>query len=252
MSSIEVVSHVYDSKEVPIYSRLAQLQFSSLLLHQPSIDTTISVCYAYEDTQTVEVINWFKYEIKNLEKLHFNGICLPKEKLFRRSIGRNIASKQSSADVIWFCDIDYLFNQQITLQLAHYHCLKSDKNIVYPEVVNTNVTHSFGDSYVERMGDLPPHVVEIDPDHFMPKKYGKAIGGIQITKGSYCREYGYLDNTKWTRPVDASKGFRSCKGDVPFRRGAGGSEGVDIPGVFRIRHSFCGRDGGTKNHGKKL
>jgi len=250
MPSIEIVSHIFNGKEVPIYSSLAQLQFSSLLLNPPSINTIISICYTSEDQLTVEVINWFRYEIRNIKTLHLKDFCLPKEKLFRRAIGRNIVAKSSSADVIWFCDIDYLFCQQSTLQLAHYYCLKSSCNMVYPEVVNTNITHGFGDGYVERMSKHPPHIIQIDPDHFTSKKYKKAIGGIQIVLGDWCRENGYLNDTKWMNPVNANKGFRSCKGDPHFRKQVGKSEAVDIPGVYRVRHSFCGRDGGTKNHGR--
>ncbi len=252
VNTIELVTHSYSPDEVPIYHRLLQLQLGSLLLHHPSINTVMSICYTSEDKKTSSVVDWFQKEIEKIPSIHLKKFILEKENLFRRAIGRNIAAKTSWADVIWFTDCDYLFNSASTLLLAHIHCLRSDKNIVYPQTVNTNTLHSLGDAYVEKMKDLPPHIVEINSDHFMRKNYRKAIGGIQITKGLYCREHGYLDNTKWVKPVDASKGFRSCKGDVPFRRGAGGSEGVDIPGVFRVRHSFCGRDGGAKNHGKKL
>lgn len=250
MSSIEIVSHCYNSDEVPIYSSLAQLQFSSLLLNPPSIDTTISVCYTSEDQLTVEVINWFRYEIRNIKTLHLKDFCLPKEKLFRRAIGRNIVAKSSSADVIWFVDCDYLFRFTCTLSLAHYYCLKSDCNMVYPEAVNINITHGLGDGYIERASKYLPYIIQIDPDHFTSKKQRKAIGGIQVVRGDYCREHGYLDGTRWMNPVNTNKGFRSCKCDVPFRKQVGKSEAVDIPGVYRVRHSFCGRDGGTKDHGK--
>lgn len=251
MNTIEIVTHCYNSKEVPIYSSLLQLQLGSLITYPPSIDVTVSICYTSEDKSTSGVVDWFDGAIKLYPKMHLKRFVLEKKNLFRRAIGRNMASKESEADVIWHTDCDYLFNSTLTLQLAHIYCMESDKNIVYPEVVNTNISHSFGDNYVGMLkGDKDFRVIQVDPNHFYPKNYRKAIGGIQIVKGDYCREHGYLDETKWTRPVDASKGFRSCKGDPPFRRAAGGSEGVDIPGVFRIRHSFCGRDGGTKNHGK--
>jgi len=104
---------------------------------------------------------------------------------------------------------------------------------------------------IGRLTNDPPHGIAIDPDHFMMEKYRRAIGGIQIVRGSWARENGYLDDTRWTQPVSINTGFRSCKCDVPFRKQVGSSEAVDIPGVYRIRHSRCGRDNGVRDHGKK-
>ena len=246
--SIELVSHCFSGDKVPIYHLLAQLQFGSLLRNPPSINTTISICYHPDDKLTTKIIDWFDYERRGIETLFLNRIPLPKEKLFRRAIGRNIAAKHSLADVIWFTDIDYLFTDSSTLRLAHHHCMNSKLNMVRPEVVNIHRSHGFGDVLIDRLKDEEPYIPKLDPDHFMPEKYKRTIGGIQIVQREAIRKEGYLDNTKWTRLVSTSRGFRQCMCDIPFRKQVGSSEAVDIPGVYRIRHSRCGRDGGIKDH----
>lgn len=251
MPSIEIVTHAYSPKEVPIYHLLLQLQLSSLIQAPPAIDTMMTICYSPEDELTTKVIDWFEYEKRGIQSLFLKRIPLSKENLFRRAIGRNIVALQSEADVIWMTDCDYLFTDSSTLQLAHYHCINSKLNMVRPETYYIHRSHGFGDLLIERLAPNPPQHLKLDPDHFIIRKEKKAIGGVQIVKRSAIKEIGYLNGTKWTHPVQANKGFKQCRCDVPFRKTVGPSEAVDIPGVYRIRHSRCGRDLGVCDHGIK-
>ena len=245
MPSIELVTHCYSSDEVPIYHRLLQLQLSSLC-HVLGVDFRVSVCFTSDDRRTTDVLRWF---VSN-SKLDLNLIDLDKTHLFRRAIGRNLAAKATYADAVWFTDCDYLFTGT-ALSSASIRCRETDSNLVYPKSVLTHTTHAVGDAVLESMQGTSISILNpIDHPGFSPRKQTKAIGGIQIVKGSYARQFGYLDKSHWVKPVDANKGFRSCTCDKAFRRQCDTSERVDIVGVFRARHSKCGRDKGRVNHAK--
>ncbi len=248
---IEIVTHCWSGDKVPIYHKLLQLQLSSLIQTPPTIDTAVSICYSESDRKTVEIVNWFRYEKRTTKTLYLKDFILEEKDLFRRAIGRNMAAKESVADVLWFTDCDYLFCDSSTLQLAHHYCLQSEYNMVRPEIVNIHRMHGYGDVLIDQTMEHKPYHVKLDPDHFEPRRERRSIGGIQIVKGAWAKENGYLDGTRWTHQVNPKKGFKSCRCDVPFRKQVGQSVAVDIPGVYRIRHSFCGRDGGTKDHGSK-
>ena len=251
MKTIEIVTHCWSGPKVPIYHRLLQLQLSTIVKHVPDgMHIIVTVFYTPYDVRTVEVLSWFTDLLDFDQNVSIQAIPLDESLLFRRAIGRNIAATTSKADVLWFTDCDYCFWDGALLS-AHKQCLDSECNMVFPRIVNIHKSHSYGDVLVDKLGQIPLHLASIDPDHFEPRKERKAIGGIQIVKGDWCRQFGYLSETKWVRAVDPSDGFRSCKCDVPFRQSVGRSEPVDIPGVYRIRHSRAGRDGGTKDHGDK-
>lgn len=251
MKSIEIVTHCWSGSKVPIYHRLLQCQLSSIVQNVPDgLNVMVSVFYTPYDVRTVEVLSHFPMETKGVPNVMICSYPLEEKFLFRRAIGRNIASVLSPADVIWFTDVDYCFIGDC-LSRAHDACMNSECNMVFPQHVNIHKSHDYGDVLIEKLEKLPVHLVSIDPDHFETRRERRAIGGIQIVKGDWCRKFGYLKDTKWMNPVDDSQGFRSCKCDVPFRKSVGKSEAVDIPGVYRIRHSRAGRDGGSVDHGEK-
>ena len=86
----------------------------------------------------------------------------------------------------------------------------------------------------------PPGIYSIHPPDFTPETNIRAIGGIQLYRGSVARERGYLpDHPKWQRP--ARKWERTfC--DSFFRRELG-TRGVpvDVVNLYRLRHSKRGR-----------
>ena len=123
--------------------------------------------------------------------------------------------------------------------------------MVFPKSINIHKKHTFGDKLIDSVVNDVVQLSPIDKNEFDSRKENRAIGGIQIVKGDWCRENGYLKGTRWMTPVGVTKGFLSCKCDVPFRKTVGRSEAVDIPDVYRVRHSVCGRDSGTVDHGEK-
>ena len=78
-----------------------------------------------------------------------------------------------------------------------------------------------------------------DLDDFIVKQYRRAIGGVQIVRGDYCREFGYLDGyRKWM--MGSKEPFSDFRDDVKFRKdilNKGSGKGIDIPELYRIRHT---------------
>jgi len=242
MNSLEIVTHCYSGDAVPIYHKLLkkQLEYAGAEYGKAGdVRVTITVWSSSIDARTQGVLAGIKPD----GKFRLRSTMLPQTHLFRRAIGRNLSAIETEADVVWFTDCDYLISRD-AVEAAYRECLNADANMVHPRVVSVNKTHLIGDRVIAEDR-------AIVPGDFSARRERRAIGGIQIVKGDWCREHGYLHGTDWVKPVSADAGFRSCKCDVPFRRLCGPSTGVDIPGVYRLRHSRAGRDGGSKDHGEK-
>jgi hypothetical protein len=94
---IEIVSHCWN------YSHMLVRQLSSLVLFPPArAAVTMTVFYSEEDTATVRLLETFAS--KEIPGVTWNWCALPKEQLFRRSIGRNQAALRTDADWVWFTD----------------------------------------------------------------------------------------------------------------------------------------------------
>ena len=63
----------------------------------------------------------------------WNWQPLAKEKLFRRSIGRNLAAKSTEADWIWFTDADIIFHENCLDTLAEL-LQGRDDGLVHPRI----------------------------------------------------------------------------------------------------------------------
>lgn len=163
---------------------------------------------------------------------------LPKEKLMRREIGRNLAALATDADWVWFTDCDHLFGDG-ALDGLKQKVNSVDGPLVFPKWVQKTRTHELRDDAVER-ADGAPRVLRIDPGDFAASSNRRAIGGIQIARGDVVREKGYLKDSRiqsWT-----AERWQRCRGDIWFRRNLGGPGiPVDISNVYRIRHSRQGR-----------
>jgi hypothetical protein len=253
---IEVVSHCYAVK-CPLFANALQYQISSLFLHQPrTCHVTLNVFYDPQDVKTMEVIMWglkYKFErVKELPRVTLMASSLEAGKLGRRCIGRNIAAKQSMADLVWFTDCDHVFAEGAFDRLAAMPWPVEDDpmegrgaplgsivvaSMVYPKQIMISRDHATGD--MEAAEAEPNKLVTIDPTLYEPKKYNRAIGGVQIVQGDFARQHGYLDgDTKWQQPTETP--FGDFRDDVAYRKFAsqfGPILGVDFPGVFRIRHS---------------
>lgn len=232
--SIEIVSHCF-AQRFPHYAKALIYQLSSLVLHPPKrCKVTATVCFdMYGDATTWKVLQWFEANTDLPIKL----IHLDLPYLGRRCIGRNLAARTSEADVVWFTDVDYVFQEGCLDTLIELEWPEGS-TMIFPSQVMIHREHTTGDKAFERVEG--PELVEIDKSEFVPKRCNKAIGGIQIVQGGFARSHGYLDgDAKWQKPVSDGR-FHACKCDVPYRQfcGSVGVVGkVDLPGVYRMRHT---------------
>jgi len=156
--------------------------------------------------------------------------------LGRRSIGRNIAAKHSTADIVWFSDVDQVYYKGCLDRLAELKWAE-DTSMVFPKEIMIHRDWETGDQAAAVVAS--PRLVDIDPAEFIPKRYGRAIGGVQIVRGDFARCFGYLpDSEKYQKPVDGM--FGDFRDDIVYRsfcKRKAKMRGVDLPGMFRIRHT---------------
>lgn len=232
--SIEIVTHCY-AGHLPQYATLLKLQLASLFVYQPHVRMRITVCFAPGDKLTEQVLQCHN------PKIDVEQLLLPLEPalLFRRAIGRNIRAKLTDADVIWFTDCDYFFGEGCIDSVAAQ--VPVTGKLFCPRGYWIHRDHATGDAAIERA--THGRLAVIDPAEFEFRDKTPAIGGLQIVGGDTARRVGYCDGTDWVKPVDPAKGFRSCKCDVAFRRLNGFSATfIDVPNLYRVRHSDNGRD----------
>lgn len=232
MLKLELVSHCYR------YASLLKYQLSSLVLQPPDrMSVVATVFYSGEDQETSRVLSWFlKQEVPNVT---WNWRELPVPQLCRRGLGRNIAALETQADWVWFADADHWFSGACWEALS---CQTLGEGpLVYPRYVQTHLNHELGDACIERAKRVDG-LVQADPSEFVPERMRRAIGGIQIADGNWCRERGYLKDSKKVQSPVAKRVWLRTHEDVWFRKEWGtAGKALDIPGVYRIRHSQAGR-----------
>ena len=235
---IDLVSHCWAQKH-PHYAAALTYQLSSLVLHKPEkCEVRAVICYCPTDKATLKVLGWFNENTS----LDLFLIPLKEGKLGRRSIGRNASAQASTADFVWFADVDQVYRDGILDRLAGFDW--PDKaTMIYPKKIWIHRDHVTGDKATSKVTNNP-QLVDIHLDEFTSKRYDRAIGGVQIVKGDFARKYGYLGNTpKWQRSVyEVSDGkmFGDFRDDVVFRTHCkllGNVQGVNLPGLYRLRHT---------------
>lgn len=230
---VELVSHCY-AAEIPCFAHLLNCQLSSLFLCPPShCRVRITVCQTPDDGLTYYVAKEFaaKYSESGLP-VELVQRMYGKRELFRRAIGRNQAALQTKSDVVWFIDCDYLIGSGCLDALVATSLPSS--RVAFPREVMIHSSHAVGDAEIARV--VPGKVFEPDLSLFVPSHPKVAIGGIQIVPGDVARR-GYLDGTKWVVPRKDEKPFPDFRDDKAYRNAVGGSEPIDLPGVYRMRHS---------------
>lgn len=244
---IELVTHCWSGDAVPIYHTLLQLQLSSLVVLPPHVDYRVTVCCSESDQRTGRVLEFFAGHLGD----HLSVQTMDESDLFRRAIGRNRVALQTSADVVWFTDCDHLFLRG-ALDDAHRRSVASEWPLIWPATMRVHATHHYGDELISRYAEVDPQLVtDFELQRFRRIRPPLAIGGLQIVKGDYCREHGYMkDHRRLMSPVDGHGGFQKCRGDVVFRKSLPGCAAMPIDGVYRVRHSRCGRDQGTVDHSR--
>jgi hypothetical protein len=239
---IEIVTHCYSGPgSGGQYTQHLKWQFASLVHYSAPVKVCLSVCYTTEGdrytAQRLARMERMLSEMDGLEHLHLKLIRLTPGQLFRRAIGRNYAALHSTARVVWFTDVDYLFGPKCLQTLAKL--ASNETGLIYPERLLISKDHATGAAAVKReeRNQLP----KIKKREFAERRQRLCIGGVQIVGGDLARAEGYCQGTKWVEPVDPAAGFRSCACDKAYRRGRG-AEHRPIPSVYRLRHELDGRD----------
>ena len=232
---LEIVSHCWR------YERFLTYQLSSLV-HHPAVelDVTMTVYYCPEDDSTEQVLRYFGG--KKVPGLAWSWRPLPKEKLFRRAIGRNHAAKHTGADWIWFTDADIVFQENCLDALAGLLQGRDDA-LVFPETTFGTALLPDDDPLFGERRDGPALLAL--PQSAFPLRHGPyagAKGAFQITHGDIARGCGYCETIPlFQRPANH---WRKTYDDSTFRWlvGTPGTP-LDLPGVCQIRHIAKGRYG---------
>ncbi|MDX1499782.1 MAG: glycosyltransferase family A protein [Woeseiaceae bacterium] len=231
--TLEIVSHCWR------YGHFLTYQLSSLVNHRTDkLGITMTVFHVADDEAVTRVLDYFgRMEIPGIT---WNWQALPKEKLFRRSIGRNLAAKNTQADWIWFTDADIIFHERCLDTLADL-LQGRDDSLVHPRIgLGTELLPD--DHEILEKGRQGPAVLEIPLEMFKP--YGgprkKAKGPHQITHGDIARACGYCDAIAYYQQP-AERWMKTYE-DRAFRWliGTHGTP-LDIPNVCQIRHIVKGR-----------
>jgi len=238
MPLVELVVHCY-AAELLHYAQALVYQVSSLVLHRPKkCGVKLTVCYCMDDLVTSKFLSDWMELSYHTDGTYIDTICFDRTRIGRRAIGRNFAAKATKADFVWFADVDQVFRDGVLDRLVELEW-PEDAVMIYPQNIMIHRDHKTGDERTSAVDLDNPLAVDIDPSEFIPKRYRKAIGGVQIVKGDFARKHGYLDgDNKWQRPTDEP--FGDFRDDIAYRNFClqhGKIVGVDLPGMFRLRHS---------------
>jgi hypothetical protein len=229
---IEIVSHCWN------YSHFLTYQLSSLVLYPPSRTTvTMTVFYSDEDIQTCKLLDYFSGI--SVEGVTWNWRCLPKEELFRRTIGSNQAALATRADWIWFTDCDALFRQDCLDSLSDR--LQGRRDIlVFPTCERVTALLKPSDPLLQSGRESLHQLRDIEDGQFTEETVSRAVGPMQITHGDVARACGYCRSLGfYLRPASR---WSKAHEDRAFRWVLGSQGvGVDLPGFYRIRHAIKGR-----------
>lgn len=236
---IEIVVHCW-AERFKHYDWALRYLLSSLVLHRTdSYFVSIALCCYARDNQVIATARYFAEE----HDVSIKVVSLSVPELGRRAIGRNVAARHTDADIVWFADVDYVFGEGCLDALARmkiWMC-PSDASIMYPKRYMISRDHATGDRTLEK-ASWYHWLVRIDPGDFVEGAYNRAIGGVQIVRGDLARKHGYLnDNGKWQQPITDGRMFHTQE-DSAYRKACmehGRQVGIDLPNVYRIRHSEC-------------
>jgi hypothetical protein len=235
--SIEIVSHCWQ------YAHLLAYQLSSLVNFPPvGARVRMTVFHAAEDVKTQALLAFFG----GIEApgVTWNWQPLPRNELFRRSIGRNRIARGTDADWVWFTDCDIVFHRDCIDTLARQLQARRDW-LVYPNDERVTAMLAPTDPVLIAERDTP-RVVDIDTSQFtLLTNPPRAKGAYQIVHGDVARQCGYCEQlgvfqrpaARWAKTYEDSA-FRWLLGTPGV--------GLEVPGVYRIRHVQKGRYGESK------
>ena len=229
---LEIVSHCWR------YAHLLGYQLSSLVHHPTGgLDVTMTVYHSPEDEETLRVLRFFGEMA--LPGIAWSWRPLPRERLFRRSIGRNLAAKTTRADWIWFTDADVVFHERCLATLAE-RLQGRDDALLYPErTLGTPLLPE--DHPLLAQGREGPALLRIPRQAFPLRRASKrAMGPFQITHGDVARACGYCETIAlYQKPA---RRWRKAYEDGAFRWLLGTpGRAIPVPDVCQIRHLAKGR-----------
>lgn len=228
--TLEIVSHCWR------YSNMLAYQLSSLVYYPPTkLKVIVTIFYALEDRDTVDLLNFF--ELHQPKNVQWNWQPLPKDKLFRRGIGRNMAALSTEADWVWFADCDIIFYRNCLDSLAESLRGRCDI-LLYPREERTTSMLPSSDPMLQE--GLCPQLVNISAERFSLHMLKCATGPFQIVHGDVARTIGYCDGLSIYQTP--SRHWCKCYEDRAFRWLVG-TQGVpiDVDGIYQIRHIRKGR-----------
>lgn len=228
--SLEIVSHCWR------YSHMLSYQLSSFINYPPEkLKAVVSVFFAEEDGETRELLDFISRH--NVPNISWNWRPLPKNQLFRRSIGRNQAAFSTRADWIWMTDCDIVFHKDCLDSLADQLCGRNDI-LLFPR--QENRTTMLENTCRMLQNGRALQLVDIDTSAFNPHTLDRAKGEYQIIHGDVARAIGYCDGISLYQTP--ARRWCKCHEDRVFRWLAG-TRGtpVDVAGVYQIRHIDKGR-----------
>ena len=228
---IQIVTHCY-AEQLPQYASFLAVHLESVLNCPDFVD--VIICCTDSDDRVFNVLAQYTDRFQSRLRVCF----LPLPMLGRRAIGRNINALDTQADLVWFADVDYFWRPECFLSLRQWwESSPLPKPVLaYPGTIWTQSNEHVGDALLETLGDGG----EIDTSDFEPKHYGKAIGGIQIISGDYCRKFGYCNHTRKVSPLQPGATLFHTTEDSLVRKMCakqGKIVEIDLPGVYRLRHT---------------
>lgn len=234
--SLEIVSHCWQ------YAHLLAYQLSSLVLYPPArLAVTVTVFHAAEDAETVALLRYFG--ARDIPNVTWNWQVLPRGRLFRRAIGRNLAARATRCDWIWFTDCDVVFHAGCLDGLGD--ALQGRREaLVFPREERCSGLLVPTDPLLQATQG-GPRIADIDATRFSARQRGRATGPLQITHGDVARACGYCESlAAYQRP---SRYWPKLREDRAFRwllRTQGVP--IEVPGVYRIQHLSKGRYRGSR------
>jgi len=250
------VVHVW-AGQLAQYAHFAHYQLSSLFLNPPEkCRVTHTTCHCLEDDATIQLLSVFM-RMQPPETVNLRFHLMERSRLMRRAIGRNERTRMTTADVVWFAGCDYLYGPGCLDAIAT-EALKHPNRVCFPRQILRNKSHADGDRLVAedaaRVAASPAHwgaLIQPKCD-WEPQRINRPIGCLQIVSGDRARERGYLPNVaKYQKPAETWK--RTFE-DRAARAALGPEkQGIDVPNLYRLRHSKQGRfadAGGNVKPGK--
>ncbi len=234
---LEIITHCWR------YSRVLNYHLSSFVIHPPApVEVSLTLFYDPADVGTVQVLEYFQKHHAN--QIPITPCPLPLPTLLRRVIGRNIASRATDADFVWYADCDEIFGENCLRTLSNLAPDFDDNMIYFPGIIQINKTHELGDEYARRA--RVPSIYTVNPKDFMDERMKKAIGGIQIVTGDTARKRGYIDDPHFQQDVIRIALKWGMVYEDPEYRGkyglnCGRGTPISLPNLFRIRQLVHGR-----------